>query len=113
MMTWPILIVWFPLFTLLGWYVAYQKGRSPWEGFIFGILLGPFGLLIVACLPIGDLPRPGPMAAHRELGREPGAPEPSPALTDKQREAIQREMDREPTAPEPQAVWLPNKRSRR
>ena len=35
----------------LGVYVATQKGRGEAEGLWFGILFGPIGLLIVACLP--------------------------------------------------------------
>lgn len=38
---------------LLGAYVAAQKGREPAEGAVFGALLGPVGLLIVALLPNG------------------------------------------------------------
>jgi hypothetical protein len=36
-----------------GIYVATQKGRSETEGFIFGLLLGPVGVLVIACLPVG------------------------------------------------------------
>ena len=39
-----------------GIYVATQKGRSETEGFIFGLLLGPVGVLVVACLPVGLKP---------------------------------------------------------
>ncbi len=39
------------LCSFLGVYIAGQKGRSPIEGFLFGLLLGPIGLIIVACLP--------------------------------------------------------------
>jgi hypothetical protein len=35
----------------LGAYVAHQKGRPLFEGIVFGVLLGPIGLLIAACLP--------------------------------------------------------------
>ena len=35
----------------IGVYVANQKGRGDGEGFWFGILFGPIGILIVACLP--------------------------------------------------------------
>jgi hypothetical protein len=35
----------------LGIYVADQKGRQASEGFLFGMLLGPFGVIIVALLP--------------------------------------------------------------
>ena len=34
-----------------GIYVAEQKNRSLCEGLIFGVLLGPVGMLVVACLP--------------------------------------------------------------
>jgi hypothetical protein len=44
---------------LLGGYVAQQKQRSYGEGFLFGALLGPFGLLIEVLLPIGNVvPKP-------------------------------------------------------
>jgi hypothetical protein len=34
-----------------GAYTANEKGRSLGEGAVFGVLFGPLGLLIVACLP--------------------------------------------------------------
>jgi hypothetical protein len=34
-----------------GYYVAEQKGRAPFEGMAFSVLLGPIGMIIVACLP--------------------------------------------------------------
>ena len=34
-----------------GDYVSNQKGRSGWEGFLFGLLLGPIGVVAAACLP--------------------------------------------------------------
>ncbi|MGO9471412.1 MAG: hypothetical protein ACLQIB_06975 [Isosphaeraceae bacterium] len=46
----------FVLSAMVGCYVAYEKGRSQMEGFILGLLFGPLGLLIVACLPTGDNP---------------------------------------------------------
>lgn len=39
-----------------GAYVAAVKGRSLWEGMIFGGLLGPFGVVTEACLP--NIPPP-------------------------------------------------------
>jgi hypothetical protein len=35
----------------LGSYVAVQKGRGGFEGFFFGLLLGPLGVLIAALMP--------------------------------------------------------------
>ena len=34
-----------------GAYVAAQKKREQGEGLVFGLILGPIGVLIVACLP--------------------------------------------------------------
>lgn len=45
------LLLWACLWGGFGAYVANQKGRSEGEGMIFGALLGPIGLLIVAILP--------------------------------------------------------------
>jgi len=45
------LVVYVGAFYFGGSYVAEQKGRTEREGIIFGILLGPIGLLIVASLP--------------------------------------------------------------
>lgn len=39
------------VFGFLGLYIASQKGRSETEGFLFGFLLGPFGVVLVALLP--------------------------------------------------------------
>lgn len=39
------------IFGALGSYIADQKGRSTVEGTLFGVFLGPIGLLIVAALP--------------------------------------------------------------
>jgi hypothetical protein len=47
------------LFVLLAAYVAGHKGRDPLEGVLFGLLMGPLGLLIVALMPAR---RPAPSA---------------------------------------------------
>jgi hypothetical protein len=47
----PVLVIYFLLFALLGVYISTAKGRSPGEGLILGVILGPIGLLIDACLP--------------------------------------------------------------
>lgn len=39
------------VFSGLGAYVAYEKGRSPNEGLVLGFLFGPLGCLLVAMLP--------------------------------------------------------------
>jgi hypothetical protein len=41
-----------------GYYVAAEKGREPGEGIAFGVLLGPLGMIIVACLPMVTGPAP-------------------------------------------------------
>lgn len=38
----------------IGAYVAAQKRRSPVEGFLFGVLLGPFGVLAAVLMPEGS-----------------------------------------------------------
>jgi hypothetical protein len=60
-----------------GAYVATQKRRPAAEGFLFGLILGPVGVLVVACLPQGDRvpPRPGPTpAAARGAARASTSP---------------------------------------
>ncbi len=47
------IFAWVIVWSGFGVYVATQKGRSAGEGIVFGIVLGPIGLLIVACLPEG------------------------------------------------------------
>lgn len=41
---------------IAGCYVAIEKGRGIFEGFLMGALLGPFGVLTVASLPTIDKP---------------------------------------------------------
>ncbi len=81
-----VAILYLFLTALLGFYVAYQKGRSQMEGFIFGLLFGPLGLLIVACLPTGD--NPGRPVNRMVRGEDYG---------------------RDPATAEPEAVWLPDR----
>lgn len=38
-------------FGACGSYIAETKNRSQMEGVVFGVLFGPLGLIIVACLP--------------------------------------------------------------
>lgn len=47
------------IFATMGAYVASQKRRASMEGAIFGGLLGPIGILIVALLPTGPQLGPG------------------------------------------------------
>jgi len=44
-------IVYLVICAMVGWSIAIEKHRSPWEGFIYGLLFGPLGPLIEACLP--------------------------------------------------------------
>jgi hypothetical protein len=46
-------LAWLIYFGGIGWYVAEMRRRPLWEGIILGLLAGPFGWLIVACLPEG------------------------------------------------------------
>lgn len=39
--------------SLIGTYVAVEKHRSPGEGLIFGLVLGPIGVLLEAMMPTG------------------------------------------------------------
>jgi hypothetical protein len=52
---WTILLVFVAViavaFSLLGAWVASQKRRDPFEGFILGFVFGPLGVLIEAMLP--------------------------------------------------------------
>ena len=52
-MLWFVLAAWL-MCAGLGGYVAAQNRRIPAQGIILGLLFGPLGLLVVACLPIGD-----------------------------------------------------------
>lgn len=42
----------------LGIHVAHEKGRPATEGFMFGVLLGPLGVIVVALLPTLSMPEP-------------------------------------------------------
>jgi hypothetical protein len=46
-----LLVVYWIVCCCAGAYVALEKGRSATEGCWFGLLFGPIGVLIVACLP--------------------------------------------------------------
>ena len=61
-----------------GVYVATQKGRSAGEGIVFGIVLGPIGLLIVACLPVQDKSDPSSWVAPKPVKTEEPDPEDEP-----------------------------------
>jgi hypothetical protein len=53
-------------FAGLGYYVADQKGRSPAEGLLLGLLFGPLGCLIEALLPAQERDaRPSPARSKR------------------------------------------------
>lgn len=61
-----ILYLLLPLMWLLGVYVAGEKGRSGWEGFILALLFGPFGVLIEALLPRREKAKP-PSAGQDDM----------------------------------------------
>ena len=81
---------------LFGQYVADQKGRSALEGFLFGFLLGPLGLIIVACLPTMTAEERKRRADHADARRaeliRTGAsvPPPNPTTVGAARAAEQR-----------------------
>lgn len=45
----------------MGGYVAHAKDRAPAEGAVFGLLLGPLGVLVEALLPEGARPARAPV----------------------------------------------------
>jgi hypothetical protein len=47
-------VVWFTLAPLVGAYIAKAKGRTEWEGALWGIFLGAVGWIIVGLLPEGS-----------------------------------------------------------
>lgn len=63
------------VFGMMGSYVADTKGRPSGEGFIFGFMLGPIGILIVVLLPSVAKPTSRAVATHPEATPEPVAPE--------------------------------------
>jgi hypothetical protein len=52
----------------LGYYVAGVKGRGRAEGVLFGALLGPLGILVVALLPEG--PGDAPPKRQPDIARD-------------------------------------------
>ena len=44
-------VFWMAIWGGFGSYIASQKGREDGEGMIFGAILGPIGLLVIAILP--------------------------------------------------------------
>jgi len=50
---------------VLGAWVAAQKARGAAEGFLLGLLFGPFGVLIEALLPAPVVRRPAPAVRRR------------------------------------------------
>jgi hypothetical protein len=46
-----LVVVVFAAFAWTGAYISTQKCRPPQEGVLFGLFLGPLGLIIAACMP--------------------------------------------------------------
>lgn len=44
-------LVYLAICVAAGLYVADIRGRPQWEGFVFPLLFGPVGLVVLACLP--------------------------------------------------------------
>jgi hypothetical protein len=59
----------------LGWWIATQRRRSPWEGFALGALFGPLGAVIEALMPEGE-----PTVYRKPTPTTPATPD-SDALT--------------------------------
>jgi hypothetical protein len=53
-----VVSVWIFFMACFGSYVAFQKGRDLLEGVLFAVFFGPFGLIVVACLPTQIRPEP-------------------------------------------------------
>ena len=49
--SWPAQVFYVSAFGGIGWYLAVQERADQSPRMLFGVLLGPIGLLIVACLP--------------------------------------------------------------
>ena len=75
------------VFAAFGVWVAAQKDRSLVEGAILGLLFGPVGVIVEACLPCPDRRVPEPLRP---------APRPTPAPQPRPKEA----------APQPDMSWL-------
>jgi hypothetical protein len=52
------MIIYLGICGAFGAYTSAEKGRAWTEGLLFGLLLGPFGVIAAACLP--DLRKPAP-----------------------------------------------------
>lgn len=48
-----------------GYYIASVKNRALEEGFVFGLLFGPAGLIVIACLPVGTADQDAKAYAER------------------------------------------------
>jgi len=44
-------VVYLVICAICAWLIAEEKGRPAWEGFFYGAMFGPLGVLIEACLP--------------------------------------------------------------
>ena len=106
-MEWVILIVFLLAIWLVlagfGAYVAGQKQRDPIEGAIFGFLLGPIGIVIVALLPAGDF---GGGSARRSTSSHRDEGLDGPRLQEVDDSAALRYLGSiEPPRPKPAQPW--------
>jgi hypothetical protein len=69
-----VLIVGCPLYLLLcgalGAYASTEHGRAATEGFWFGVLMGPLGVVAAACMPHRGKQALGPELEHEEVDVE-------------------------------------------
>jgi hypothetical protein len=68
------LLIWYAALVYLGTYVADQKGRPQFEGFMLALLFGPLGVAVVAWLP--TLGPPAPKKPPKPQGRDRPARQP-------------------------------------
>lgn len=70
----------------LGAYVAEAKNRPAWEGLLFGLALGPFGVIVVGLLP--TLPPPLPPSRQPDPAPRSEPPEPLRIRAEKPPEGV-------------------------
>lgn len=75
------LLIYLPVCGSCGAYVAHLKRRSIEEGFWLGVLLGPFGVVTVACLsdgPAADQLDEPELSRAPDVGPSKSRPRPDP-----------------------------------
>src|SRR5688572_3265146 len=109
MALWAIVVVGWLAMGAVGSYVARQKGRASGEGFLFGVLLGPLGVIVE-----GVLPTVGPPPARPRSPAEGtwGQPRGRPSRTGSGREPVERHVTGDEGAVDSRALAAVSMRSR-